>query len=635
MSASLSSKGYFDYSINAYFDGTNWNRRNSSYGSWILGMYNTSDNNGGVEFVHWPTTGGFERPFVVTPNYVKLGNTSGGYDMRLSTSSFSDTYGYSALKVTNDGSSSSYPNARIIVDSVVGSGVNSGFEMWVGGVMQGRLTASTNTAYAVVLDARNAAATSSSYMRFRFSTGNTERFRFRGDGVGYADSSWTTFSPYLSYNYTEEGKTKTDYELGQVVSLREEDRWTVTQSNVLQSVPYGVVVVPEGFTSIPKELKDEVWEDEEALESMPNVVPVAHLGEASTMVRILPGEEIKTGDPISVTSLSGVGGKATGAGEILGRALEPTSLWGQNSCPMVSSIDAINWPEDDGSNPTKPCYRLPDGSIVGKIMIFVNVTWYDPKPAELLDRIEEVESQLETIETGDFSMLGVMSDIEAAINNTYDLGSVDKRWKDIYVGGTLNLGGEDYNGGIKYNPETKKLEISNDGETWIPLGSSTNTELLSAQYPGSVVLDGTDNNTGEMTMNNTVIGNTSMNYYQWESTESNLNSKEVSISYQLPSNFKEWGSGGITLNLATESADTAQNSVNMYVYEQNSISYDGTSEDNISVASGEWTTTKIEGSQLDMCNEAEKVCIIKIQMSSSLEKYVRIGDIKIKYERTL
>jgi ribosome-binding protein aMBF1 (putative translation factor) len=53
------------------------------------------------------------------------------------------------------------------------------------------------------------------------------------------------------------------------------------------------------------------------------------------------------------------------------------------------------------------------------------------------------------------------------------------------------------------------------------------------------------------------------------------------------------------------------------------------------VASGEWTTTKIEGSQLDMCNEAEKVCIIKIQMSSSLEKYVRIGDIKIKYERTL
>jgi len=36
-----------------------------------------------------------------------------------------------------------------------------------------------------------------------------------------------------------------------------------------------------------------------------------------------------------------------------------------------------------------------------------------------------------------------------------------------------------------------------------------------------------------------------------------------------------------------------------------------------------------------MFNKAEDVCIIKIKMSSSLDNYVRVGDIKIEYERTL
>lgn len=37
------------------------------------------------------------------------------------------------------------------------------------------------------------------------------------------------------------------------------------------------------------------------------------------------------------------------------------------------------WPVDEnGDNPTKPCYQLPDGTFVGKIMVFLNISVYNP-----------------------------------------------------------------------------------------------------------------------------------------------------------------------------------------------------------------------------------------------------------------
>ena len=50
-----------------------------------------------------------------------------------------------------------------------------------------------------------------------------------------------------------------------------------------------------------------------------------------------------------------------------------------SSCPIIPSIDSIVWPKDDGKNSLKPCFRLPDGTYVGKVMVAVNVSWYDPK----------------------------------------------------------------------------------------------------------------------------------------------------------------------------------------------------------------------------------------------------------------
>jgi len=49
----------------------------------------------------------------------------------------------------------------------------------------------------------------------------------------------------------------------------------------------------------------------------------------------------------------------------------------------VDSVEHIDWPEDTiGLNEQKLCYKLPDGKIVGKVMVFVNPTWNDPDPKQ-------------------------------------------------------------------------------------------------------------------------------------------------------------------------------------------------------------------------------------------------------------
>jgi hypothetical protein len=347
-------------------------------------------------------------------------------------------------------------------------------------------------------------------------------------------------------------------------------------------------------------------------------VPVGLTGLVPVLVTSENGN-IQTGDYIGISSIPGYGSRMTNSGPTVGKALEPLKT---TNCEQVTTVNSINWPKDDGKNSVKPCFKLPDGNIVGKVLVAVNVSWYDPISEKLFEYVKD--KQLLTIK----STLGPE-------NNTYDLGTTENRWKDIYTQGTINLGNTTDNGSIRFNPDTKRLEFSNDGTNWIPFGSSTYTDLLAVQYPGSIVLEGTNNNTGDITTNNTGIGNGSMNYYQWNSPGNVINSKEINIRYQLPSNFREWGSGGITLSFATESTNSVENKVDMYVYEQSSTSYDVISENNVSTTSEQWQTIEIDSSQLTMCNKAEDVCIIKIKMSSSLDNYVRVGDIKIKYERTL
>lgn len=104
--------------------------------------------------------------------------------------------------------------------------------------------------------------------------------------------------------------------------------------------------------------------------------PIALAGTAPALVTS-QNDPILIGDPIGLSYLAGFGAKATAAGQIVGRAFEKFNP-ADSFCTPVSSIDAIIWPNDDGKNPAKPCFKLPNGTYIGKIMVSVSASWYDP-----------------------------------------------------------------------------------------------------------------------------------------------------------------------------------------------------------------------------------------------------------------
>ncbi|MBM3120288.1 MAG: hypothetical protein FJ006_12235, partial [Chloroflexi bacterium] len=87
----------------------------------------------------------------------------------------------------------------------------------------------------------------------------------------------------------------------------------------------------------------------------------ANLSEQEIIVSDLNGP-IKIGDPITSSEIPGVGMKSTRAGPIVGKALEPFD-------PATGKGEIIECPNDYNNNNNYKC---------GKIMAFVNVSWFDP-----------------------------------------------------------------------------------------------------------------------------------------------------------------------------------------------------------------------------------------------------------------
>lgn len=221
---------------------------------------------------------------------------------------------------------------------------------------------------------------------------------------------------------------------------------------------------------------------------------------------------------------------------------------------------------------------------------------------------------------------GVDSFVVDASGDTMIAGDVEIQ------GGSLQLGST---GWIRFNSNNNSLEFTDDGTDWIALGPSYSNMLLPVEYPGAVFsADGT-NNSGNMTADNTGTSSNSMNYYQWESSESGLNDYDIRVRFKLPSDFDQWGDGGITFNLASESTNNLNNKIDFYVYREDSTNIDGSSTSQVSSSAGVWKTTTISGSSLTECVSAGDVCVFVIKMSSASGNYVRVGDIAIEYDRKL
>jgi len=125
-----------------------------------------------------------------------------------------------------------------------------------------------------------------------------------------------------------EGET---IETGDIVSVDKTKAISLTKSQT----PYDSTLLGIISTSPSQTIGDEKFGD----------IKLSLAGRVPTNVSTINGP-IKKGDPITSSSIPGVGMKATKVGTIVGKALEP--------------------------------YDNSDPNAVGKIMVFVNISWYDP-----------------------------------------------------------------------------------------------------------------------------------------------------------------------------------------------------------------------------------------------------------------
>ncbi len=228
------------------------------------------------------------------------------------------------------------------------------------------------------------------YMYMQFNADN--KFRFQSDGAAYAENGpWTTGAVDLAENYVNEEPM----DAGDIVVISDQtDKNVKKTSYAYQGNLIGAVSTKPGFLlGGAKKLNDD--EKMQEVIFIEGTKPIALIGRAPVKVSSLGGP-ITKGDSITSSSLKGIGMKATKAGMTIGKAFEDFSPL-DTSCPAVASLESISWPaDDDGENSAKPCYRLPDGTYVGKIMTYISTSLHDP------DVYLTSTGDLQIINTGNF-----------------------------------------------------------------------------------------------------------------------------------------------------------------------------------------------------------------------------------------
>ena len=238
------------------------------------------------------------------------------------------------------------------------------------------------------------------------------------------------------------------------------------------------IVSTQAFMTMGIKDMDDLREDD---------VQVALTGRVPLIVTSKNGG-IKIGDYLTSSDLRGVAQKATKKGQTVAKAIDN---FNPTSCTSASSLSSIVWPKDDsGENLAKPCFRLPDGTFVGKIMAFVNISSYDPFVVE----IANAGTSVNTIGWYRVAQLDGPDDYaKVKINNTTFGSSQNLILSVDTVGGDENVniisnfttGGYDISkarvstvSGIKYlevylatvNNNNVKVDIDGDISNWITMG---------------------------------------------------------------------------------------------------------------------------------------------------------------------
>lgn len=334
-------------------------------------------------------------------------------------------------------------------------------------------------------------------------------------------------------------------------------------------------------------------------------------------VKVITKELINKGDPITISNVPGYGEVLESTGTIIGKALTDFVPL-ERFCHPITSVQDIDWQQRGVDS----CFLLPDGTYVAKVLVFVNVTWYDPISEDLMKYTEDKQ------------LLTMKANLDTE-NNIYDIGSTTNRWKDIYSQGSIQIGKDGDSGSIRYDTEENVIQFSNDGSTWISLGSATKKMTLSAEYPGAVLAGDGTNNMGMMTSDAEGTQSKYMNYYEWSSNQQALQDYDVRVRFTLPDDFSSWSDNAIKLNYSTESIDKEMSKVGLYLFEQTSETVDSKKLDQVSQEPAQWGKSIIKSADISQCTQAGDTCVLIIRAYSSNDHFVRVGDIELTYRRDL
>jgi|GEM_PF-3545734 len=110
----------------------------------------------------------------------------------------------------------------------------------------------------------------------------------------------------------------------------------------------------------------------------PAYANIGVLGQLPVIVSSENGK-ITAGDPIANSSkLVGIGTKMGHPGMIAGRTTQDFNPDG-SSCAAIASIESAPWTAiKENSGPDAQCFRLPDGTLVGRVLAYINAQYYTP-----------------------------------------------------------------------------------------------------------------------------------------------------------------------------------------------------------------------------------------------------------------
>ena len=156
-------------------------------------------------------------------------------------------------------------------------------------------------------------------------------------------------------------------------------------------------------------------------------------------------------------------------------------------------------------------------------------------------------------------------------------------------------------------------------------------KIFTPEYEGASYQGDGSNNVGQLKINHS--GGNLMNSYQWSSSRSTLNDYDVLLNFTLPEDFVRWSGNHMTVSYKSSSADQADNTLDIAVFdsESNSVTLTG---DSSSLVSTGWTTTKLTFGGTPTWT-AGSGSLIRLRLSAKDDNSMHVGKVKLKYVELL